>query len=165
MVSVGRLAAGQCSPGGSGQTVIWTLSVWDQMIYRLCVCPKNYSLIASFLPEPREPRLMNKVLIYQSIRREIQWSLLKREDNGQRKDLDSFSKFRFQNDGAASLWTLLVWEARCERSPVSVIQKMFSSAHVLFEQKDERQRRREEKLGKHLLSWPCVTCCKKKHAS
>lgn len=41
--------------GGHGGDVIWSLSVWERVIYGLRVCLWNYRLIASFLPEPLNP--------------------------------------------------------------------------------------------------------------
>lgn len=50
----GWLPIGICW-GGHGVAVIWSLSVWEPVIYGLRVCLWNYRLIASFLPEPLNP--------------------------------------------------------------------------------------------------------------
>lgn len=55
VVSSGWLVAGRYLLGGHGGDVIWSLSVWERVIYGLRVCLWNYRLIASFLSEPLNP--------------------------------------------------------------------------------------------------------------
>lgn len=55
VVLSGWLVVGWYLLGGHGGDVIWSLSVWERVIYGLRVCLWNYRLIASFLPEPLNP--------------------------------------------------------------------------------------------------------------